>query len=132
MGVAALLGLGKTRKCDENICARRESPAVNFLTEISSGPGLAVFAFRCKKLHLKQKHRSGLLLPTRAKQLARSEHKFKNRPLGRFLNLRPAGVEPTFPASEADALSIELRARKTFAYSFYHIWKRLCLPGFPS
>ena len=26
--------------------------------------------------------------------------------------MRPAGVEPTFPASEADALSIELRARK--------------------
>ena len=28
--------------------------------------------------------------------------------------VRSAGVEPTFPASEADALSIELRARKTF------------------
>ena len=28
-----------------------------------------------------------------------------------FSNLRSAGVEPTFPASEADALSIELRAR---------------------
>lgn len=45
---------------------------VIFLTENSPGPALAVFAFRARKsnahlsvrLALKQKHRSGLLIPT--------------------------------------------------------------------
>lgn len=45
-------------------------PYVNFLTEISSGPALAVFAFRGLRT-LKQKHRSGLQVPTRTKQLVR-------------------------------------------------------------
>ena len=36
-------------------------------------------------------------------------------------NLRPAGVEPTFPASEADALSIELRARKAFLLFYQNL-----------
>ena len=35
-----------------------------------------------------------------------------NEPASVEKTMRPAGVEPTFPASEADALSIELRARK--------------------
>ena len=47
----------------------------------------------------------------------------KGRVLGRK-NLRPTGVEPIFPASEADALSIELRARKSILL-FYKI-KRFC------
>ena len=40
-------------------------PYVNFLTEISPGPALAVFAFRASpvRLALKQKHRSGLQVP---------------------------------------------------------------------
>jgi hypothetical protein len=42
---------------------RRDSPAVISLTENASGPGLAVFAFRVLR-PLKQKHRSGLRLPT--------------------------------------------------------------------
>ena len=46
--------------------------------------------------------------------------------------MRPAGVEPTSPASEADALSIELRAQITGGYLppniFYHIRRKLCLP----
>ena len=37
-------------------------PCVNFLTEISPGPALAVFAFRGLRT-LKQKHRSGLQAP---------------------------------------------------------------------
>ena len=35
--------------------------------------------------------------------------------------MRPAGVEPTFPASEADALSIELRARKAFTLFYQNL-----------
>lgn len=35
--------------------------------------------------------------------------------------MRPAGVEPTFPASEADALSIELRARKVFTLFYQNL-----------
>lgn len=34
--------------------------------------------------------------------------------------MRSAGVEPTFPASEADALSIELRARKKNAFLLFY------------
>ena len=40
---------------------------------------------------------------------------------GGVSNLRPAGVEPTFPASEADALSIELRARKAFLLFYQNL-----------
>ena len=91
------------------------SPSVVLLTQNAYGPGLVVFAFRARPCgsHSNKNITPAFRLPTWAKQLAHSKHKFKNRPNGRFSNLRSAGVEPTFPASEADALSIELRARKS-------------------
>ena len=47
-------------------------PAVFFLTEKASGPGLAVFALRAVvPFARKLKHRSGLQVPTRTKQLVR-------------------------------------------------------------
>ena len=51
---------------------RMGSPAVILLTQNASGPALAVFAFRARLcgVRLKQKHRSGLRLPTQAKQFA--------------------------------------------------------------
>lgn len=47
-------------------------PTVFFLTEKAFGPGLAVFALRDAVLFArKRKHRSGLQVPTRTKQLVR-------------------------------------------------------------
>lgn len=51
------------------------------------------------------------------KQFARPS-RIKKHAFACFNMVRSAGVEPTFPASEADALSIELRARKSGGISF--------------
>ncbi|WP_432634452.1 hypothetical protein [Candidatus Avelusimicrobium sp.] len=47
-------------------------PAVFSLTGKASGPGRAVFALRTAVLYVRKlKHRSGLQVPTRTKQLVR-------------------------------------------------------------
>lgn len=69
------------------------SPAVILLTQNASGPALAVFAFRARLYgqHLKQKHRSGLRLPTQAKQFA-----CFSGLIGKKAKKKPRmGVEPT-------------------------------------
>ena len=58
-----------------------------------------------------------------------SRDKLKTPHKAGLFNLRSAGVEPTFPASEADALSIELRARKSYVINllpFYQIIRAPC------
>ena len=61
------------------------------LMEFSYEPSLAVFAFR-GTCAAQTKHRSGLRLPTRAKQFARSGHKKSMRPAGVPCGKIPDGI----------------------------------------
>ena len=56
----------------KSFTGERYFPTVFSLTEKAFGPGLAVFALRDAVLFArKRKHRSGLQVPTRTKQLVR-------------------------------------------------------------